>query len=1026
MTVPVDDILPALADALEGRYRIRRELGRGGMALVYLADDLRHQRPVAVKILRPELASAIGAERFLREIRIAANLGQHPHILPLHDSGNANGFLYYVMPFVEGESLRDRLKREKRLPWREAIEIAREVASALDFAHSRDIVHRDIKPGNILLAHGHAVVSDFGIARAVHGGGHGEPLTQVDFAIGTPEYMSPEQAMSDPGLDGRADLYALGCVLYEMIAGRVPFEGERTSTRLDSNHRVRRRLIRSGVGRAVPRHIRRAIEKALAPDPADRFRTGAEFGRALTVSMAGARSPRRTVALFGVTAVMVLALLTVLTATLGLPYWILAVTTVLLAVEGPAVFLTARAEHEAAQARATGTPVRAAGLVRWRTVRMVSTVAIGAVGLIGAGRMFAWGAGLGPSGALMGAGVMDRQDRIILADFTPRGVDSTWASAVTEALRIDVSQSPVVSVVDRERIARTLTRMGRPADASLSPPVAREIAIRDGFKAVLNGEVSQVGGSYVLTAELVHASDGATLAAFRETARDSSRIIAAIDRLSDRVRSRIGESLRTIRSTEALGAVTTRSLPALRAYSEAVRALRRGDILAGRRLLTEAVRLDSAFAMAYRKLGTVAFDRASQVSALTRAYRFRDRLTARERGLTEGAYHRIVTGRIDEAAAAYRGVVDRYPDDVTGINNLAEIELYRRRFGRARRLFDRLTQINPSMSNGLNGLIVAAVAQGDWVAAHGYLERFREAFPDNPVGQGLGILLHLAEHDYRAAAAALDSLRRVRGDDRFWLLNVESLATGLDLTRGRLRSAESHARAAVRVADALEIPASALSVELQLAFFDTWFRDDPTAALARMERALEMYPLDTIDPANRPYLLMVQVYAGAGRPDRAEAVLRAFEGSLNPAERALYAPARDAVEGVVLLARRESAKAVERFRAADVGRCTVCILPLLAQAYDQMGNADSAIAVYERYATTPSILRGQLTDIVSLASAYERLGQLYRDRADTTRAVDYFGRFVELWSEADPVLQPRVAAARSALVALTTDAPRPE
>src|SRR6059036_308605 len=210
------DLLETLRDALVERYAVERELGRGGMATVFLAEDLKHQRPVAIKVLHSELAAALGSDRFLREIEIAARL-QHPHILPLYDSGAATGFLYYVMPYVEGESLRDRLAREKQLPQEDALRIATEVAGALAYAHSRGIVHRDIKPENIMLSGGTAVVADFGIARAVTAAGEGQQLTQTGTIIGTPAYMSPEQATGNAEIDGRSDEYSLACVLYEML-----------------------------------------------------------------------------------------------------------------------------------------------------------------------------------------------------------------------------------------------------------------------------------------------------------------------------------------------------------------------------------------------------------------------------------------------------------------------------------------------------------------------------------------------------------------------------------------------------------------------------------------------------------------------------------------------------------------------------------------------------------------------------------------------------------------------------------------
>jgi serine/threonine-protein kinase len=219
----LSDAAARLAAALADRYRVERELGQGGMATVYLAHDLRHERQVAVKVLRPELAAVIGAERFVQEIRTTAAL-QHPNILPLFDSGEAAGFLYYVMPFLPGPSLRDRLAREGQLGVAEAIAITRQVAGALASAHAHGIVHRDVKPDNIMFSAGQAVVADFGIARALDAAA-GQQLTLTGMAIGTPAYMSPEQSVGEPGVDARSDLYSLATVLYEMLAGEPPVTG---------------------------------------------------------------------------------------------------------------------------------------------------------------------------------------------------------------------------------------------------------------------------------------------------------------------------------------------------------------------------------------------------------------------------------------------------------------------------------------------------------------------------------------------------------------------------------------------------------------------------------------------------------------------------------------------------------------------------------------------------------------------------------------------------------------------------------
>jgi Tol biopolymer transport system component/tRNA A-37 threonylcarbamoyl transferase component Bud32 len=267
-----------LTAALADRYAIERQVGQGGMATVYLARDLRHDRKVALKVLRPELAAVIGADRFLQEIRVTAGL-QHPHILPLHDSGEAGTFLFYVMPFVDGESLRDRLERERQLPIDDAIRIATEAASALAYAHGRGVIHRDVKPENILIAHGSAVVADFGIARAVTEAGGGR-LTETGLSLGTPQYMSPEQATADRELDGRSDVYALGAVLYEMLTGEPPYTGPTTQSVIAKLLTETPRPVLAGRP-TVPPHVAAAVHRALARLPADRFRGAREFAEAL-------------------------------------------------------------------------------------------------------------------------------------------------------------------------------------------------------------------------------------------------------------------------------------------------------------------------------------------------------------------------------------------------------------------------------------------------------------------------------------------------------------------------------------------------------------------------------------------------------------------------------------------------------------------------------------------------------------------------------------------------------------------------
>jgi len=275
VTDPITRLLASLAD----RYPIERELGAGGMATVYLARDLKHERMVALKVLRPELGAILGVERFLSEIRVTARL-QHPLILPLFDSGQAEGLIYYVMPHVEGETLRSRLDRERQLPIREAVDIAKAVASALDYAHRQGVIHRDIKPENILFQDGQAVVADFGIALALTAAA-GKRLTETGLSLGTPYYMSPEQATGDRQVDTRSDIYSLGCVLYEMLAGETPYTGPSAQAIVARILTERPRDLRL-VRESVPPALERVVAKSLSRLPADRYSTAAKFSDALT------------------------------------------------------------------------------------------------------------------------------------------------------------------------------------------------------------------------------------------------------------------------------------------------------------------------------------------------------------------------------------------------------------------------------------------------------------------------------------------------------------------------------------------------------------------------------------------------------------------------------------------------------------------------------------------------------------------------------------------------------------------------
>ena len=341
--------------ALGDRYVVSEALGSGGMATVYRARDKRHQRDVAVKVLQSELAATVEAQRFLQEIEIAAGLN-HPHILPMHDSGEADGVLYYVMPLVEGETLEDRLQRSGRLPPDEAVRLAREVAEALQFAHDRGIIHRDIKPGNILIQAGHALVSDFGIARALES--VGAALTETGYSVGTPQYMSPEQALGEPDIDGRADIYAVGAVLYEMLTGQVPYRGK-TAQAVLANKITSDPLPFDAASLGVPSVLDRVIRRAMARDPADRYQSAEELADTLVLvdmnvltegvrtalvaksetSSAGITAAQRRLAVVaGMSTAATLALIYAAGQWVGLPPWVFLALSALIAIGAPAAY----------------------------------------------------------------------------------------------------------------------------------------------------------------------------------------------------------------------------------------------------------------------------------------------------------------------------------------------------------------------------------------------------------------------------------------------------------------------------------------------------------------------------------------------------------------------------------------------------------------------------------------------------------------------------------------------------------------
>jgi serine/threonine protein kinase/tetratricopeptide (TPR) repeat protein len=957
------DTVVQLTASLADRYRIERELGRGGMATVYLAQDLKHDRSVALKVLHPEIAAGLGPERFLREIRITARL-QHPHILPVFDSGSAVGRLWYTMPHVKGQSLRELLRHEVQLSLETALDITCQVGLALDYAHREGAVHRDIKPENVLLSEGQALVADFGLARAVGAAG-GEQLTKTGLAVGTPAYMSPEQA-SGSQVDARTDVYALGCVLYEMLAGEAPFTGPTPQAIIAKRFAQQPPSLRV-LRPTLPAHVDEAIQKALATVPADRFVSAAEFVRAVR--------------------------------------------------ESPAPPVTA-AE--------TPLPPRRP---RWPRAGRWGMLVLAALGALGAAYMILSALGMNRSSTLLSTGVLKPRERLLIAEFQSRTPDSMLGSAVTEAFRIDLTRSPVVAVVPSVHVAEVLKRMRQPATTRLDPALAREVAVREGIRAVVNGEIAMVGGGYLLSAQLLSPGSGEVLVGLRESADDSTKIILAIDRLSNRLRERIGESLKSLRSEPPLEQVTTNSLEALWKYTQGVRAADiEGDYVKAIPLLEAAVALDTGFATAYRTLGGVLGglgQREREVEALTKAIQHRDRLTNLEREQTQAHYHMMVTNELDKVVTAYRAILEDYPDDSIALNNLAGVYLLLHQPALAEPLLRRL--ITPDSlpiwsPNPYMHLATAQVALGRRPEAELTLERAARMFPGNQTVAWFSIWLPGSGGDYRTAEARARAYRREHGKtllDR--IFNSRELAA-IALARGRLAEADQHQREAMAASAEDRRPATLVEDAVSLGFTDIWFRRKPARGIQTVESALARYPLDSMKLLERPYLMLAFAYASAGRPQHARALLSEYERVVNPALRRIDESMRRWVWGQVAMAEGRFADAIARFQSYATGSrdCLPCGLAALAQAYDHSGRVDSAIAVYERYVTTPSMFRldedRQFTnDATQLAPSHKRLGELYEQRGDKEKARSHYSRFVEQWKDSDPELRSTVLEVRERL-----------
>ncbi len=1052
------DLQSRLQAALGDTYRLEKELGGGGMSRVFLADEVRLGRKVVIKVLPPEMGAGVSVERFEREIQLAARL-QHPHIVPLLTAGAAGDLLYYIMPFIEGESLRSKLAREGELPVAEVVRILREVLDALQYAHSNRVVHRDIKPDNVLLSGRHALVTDFGVAKAVSESTGESSLTSLGVALGTPAYMAPEQAAADPHVDHRADLYAVGALAYEMLTGRPPFTGP-TAQAVLAAHITQAPAPATQHRATVPPALDQLILRCLAKKPADRPQradellphldalltpsggitpTGTQPLTAVDYHAAARRAhPVRVAALFALASVGVLAIMYLVVQRAGLPDWVFQGAIALLVAGLPIMLVTAWLERRRAQNRVTGvattTPVGLARHATWRKALLGGVLAFTGLALAAALFMATRALGIGPAATLITAGVLQDQDRLILADFDNAAADSTVAETVTGLLRIDLAQSRAFTVLQSGQVSELLQRMRLDPAARVTAELAAEMAQREGIKAFVAGEVRSVGSGFLVSARLVEAASGRALVSSRGTAANADGLIAAVERLSRDLRQRVGESLRSIRADPPLERLTTSSRQALQLYAQAERVADLGDYDRAIALLEQAVAQDSGFAMAWRRLGMYLTNpgagperEARGEAALKRAFALRDRLSERERLFVEAGHANRVEGDPERAVTLYLAIVEKYPNDPTALNNLAVEYSGLGRDAEAQRALRRLIDARMAPAIAYNNLVGSLLWHGAPEAADTVLARFAERFPESQEIAMLRSNVALARQNFPAA----DSIARpLLGSVPQYQQFANNRSSVVAVLEGRLADASRARREALRIeAERTGMPAEERQVLAELAEVSNRaaLASDPGDVARDLDRLWERNRRLTAGrrATARGYDGFIGSYIDAGRADRARALLDEFLAAQTEGDR----PDRSRLvqnlelEARVLVLEGQPDPAAAKLReACSLQPSAICrdASPWLAQALDEAGQRDSALAVYERYA---NLQAGRpFVFWRALPAALRRTGELYEVKGDARKAVEYYGRFVELWRRADPELQPQVREARERIARLLRDA----
>ena len=1021
----IDPLFQHLTQSLGTTYAIERELGGGGMSRVFAAREIAFDRRVVIKVLPPDLAAGVSFDRFRREIQVAARL-QQANIVPVLAAGDGDGVAYYVMPFVQGESLREQMKQRGALPIPEVVSIVRDVARALAAAHAEGIVHRDIKPENILLSGGAAVVTDFGIAKAVAAARRDredvadsadDDLTVIGTSLGTPAYMSPEQAAGDPATDHRSDIYALGVVAYEALAGRALFDA-RSMHQMITAHMTEAPVSISVRRPDVPASLAALIMRCLAKDPAGRPASAAEIlaslqsdGDAAPVSRA---TTRRALAVYGVAFALVALVAWLAIKGIGLPEWVFPAALVVMALGLPATLLLAP-----------------------RRALRGGVAAVGGLVAVTAGYMVLRALGIGPAGSLFAQGILKDRDAVVITDFRAVKADSSLAAMLGEAVRTALTESNALSVVATSDVRDALVLSRRDPSLPIDAAAARDVAARTGAKAVVDGDVSGVGSGYLVSLRLVSADSGKELAIFHAAADGPKQLIEAADALARKLRAKAGESLRQVNRSPFLSDVSTGSIDALRWYTAGMRAVNRDSVEQAMAYLREAVHVDSTFAMAWSGLANVAHSAgmfALSDSARGRAYALRDRLTEYERLWVTAAYLGFPNQRDPrKAEAALQALVDR-GDSTAPVGNLATLFLNRRDYVHAEPLFRSSISRRGADPVGTMSFVALLFNENKIAESESVFAAAQRARPRYPLVPRWAAEFAYQRGDFDGVARIADSARTSPAPaQQVW--GAERLAS-LALLRGHAADYERYLKMARATDAARHSPVPWPEDSILFAYRDVWMSATPARGLARLDSALARQPLDTSIDAYS-HFLAAMAYAIGGRVDRARQVLARYDAgaALDTVRRRIADPERHLVLGEIALTEKRWRDAIAEVRRSDStslglpnGVCRTCVYGPLGRAFDRAGMPDSAIVFYETYLNTPYFMRGDENktgdgrgDAYWSAMISRRLGELYEQKGNRGKAAENYARFVSLWSNADAEFQPLVAEARTALARLKVE-----